>query len=679
MRCRSIAVVVAVALTVAALATAEPRPMTAVDLLSVPTQSDVQLAPGGNAVLFVRTQADWEQDKLVSHIWRVAADGSGLVQMTNGKAGESAPRWSPDGSRFCFIATRDGDTAQLFVQPAGGGEAIQVSRHETSVSRPEWLPDGSALLFLADDGETKEIREANKRSGDVVSFDRDYRQTHLWALDLATRSEKRLTEGSFSVGDYAISPDGAVLAYTSAPTSLVEDGHKAEIYVRPLAGGKAVRLTHDEVSEHGLAFARDGQSLLFEATCNERFEPYHQSHLFEVSVAGGAARIVLPDAAGDVHAAAWARDGRSIVALVNSGVRVHLWALKTPAATPSPLTSGDASVVAWDLDLASGAWAAVIRGASSPGDVWVAAAVGATPIRLTHFAEEVTSAFRMPRVEAVSWTGDDGQKVEGLVTYPLNWKPGTRAPLVVQTHGGPAASSTFEFPDWAYYAPVLAGLGYMVLDPNYRGSTGYGDAFLRDMVGHYFHQADKDVLAGVDALVAKGLADPDKLAAMGWSAGGHMTNWLVATTGRFKAAASGAGAADWISMYAQSDARSERAPWFGGTPWQKGAPLGLYLEQSPIRHLSAATTPTLLMVGEKDVRVPTAQSIEMFRALRSVGVETELLVFPGEPHGLRTLKHRLYKIDSEIAWFERHLFGRAYAMETPPAAADEGEVSGPQH
>jgi dipeptidyl aminopeptidase/acylaminoacyl peptidase len=190
---------------------------------------------------------------------------------------------------------------------------------------------------------------------------------------------------------------------------------------------------------------------------------------------------------------------------------------------------------------------------------------------------------------------------------------------------------------------------------------------MRDMVGHYFHEADKDVLAGVDALVANGLADPDKLAAMGWSAGGHMTNWLVATTSRFKAAASGAGAADWISMYAQSDTRSYRTPWFGGTPWQKGAPIGLYLEQSPITHLAGASTPTLLMVGEKDVRVPTAQSIEMFRALRASGVETELLVFPGEPHGLRTLRHRLDKIDSEIAWFERHLFGRAHEMEKPPA------------
>jgi dipeptidyl aminopeptidase/acylaminoacyl peptidase len=242
----------------------------------------------------------------------------------------------------------------------------------------------------------------------------------------------------------------------------------------------------------------------------------------------------------------------------------------------------------------------------------------------------------------------------------------------VQTHGGPAASSTLAFPSWAEYTPVLAARGYAVLDPNYRGSTGYGDAFLRDMVGHYFNQADDDVLAGVDALVARGLADPAKLVAMGWSAGGHMTNWLITQTDRFAAASSGAGAANWISMYGQSDVRSYRTPWFGGTPWQPDAPIASYLASSPITHVSKAKTPTLILVGEKDPRVPMAQSVEMFRALKAVGCTTELLVFPGEPHGPRSLKRRLHKVNAELAWFERHLFGRAYEMEKPPEVALKG-------
>ena len=673
---RAYRIVLAFLTTVAAVAAAadQPRPMTAVDLLSVPTQSDVQLAPGADFALFVRTRTDWDQDKLVPHIWKVAAEGSSLVQMTNGTTGEKSPRWSPDGSQFCFVATRDGDTAQLFVQPVAGGEALQVSAHETSVSDPEWLPDGHGIMFVADDADSKAAKEAKKLSGEVISYDRDYRQKHLWVLDLASKTEKRVTQGSFSVLEYALSAEGTKLVYVAAPTPLVDDEEKAEIYIRPLAGGETRRLTSNHVGEHGARLSRDGGSILFVAATNERFEPYYQEHLFVVPAAGGGPRMLLKDVPDEIEAADWSRDGQTLMVRVNSGVRVHLWAFDLASARRSRLTDGDSTVLSERIDTVSDAWAALIGGSSSPGDVWIATGIGTPPTRVTHFAEEVEAAFRTPRVEVFTWTGRDGQKVEGLLTYPLDYAAGTRAPLVVQTHGGPMWSSRFGFPDWENYTAVLAAKGYMVLDPNYRGSTGYGDAFMRDMVGHYFHESDKDVLAGVDALVAKGLADPDKVVAMGWSAGGHMTNWLVTTTTRFKAGASGAGAANWISMYAQSDVRTYRTPWFGGSPWGKSGPLGLYLEQSPVTHLAGARTPTLLLVGEKDVRVPTAQSVEMLRALRGSGVEAELVVFPGEPHTLRTPRHQLHKVNSEIAWFERHLFGRTYEMEKPPLTKKDGEA-----
>ena len=665
---------VLILLATVAAAADQPHPMTAVELLSVPIQSDVRLAPGGHFALFVRTQADWDQDKLVSHIWKVGADGADGAKMTNGKTGERSPRWSPDGRRFCFVATRETETAQLFVQSFAGGEAIRVSRHETSVSDPEWSPDGKGIMFLADDADSEQMKTAKKLSGDVISYDRDYRHKHLWLLDLASETETRVTEGSFSVLEYTLSTDGSTLLYVAAPTPLVDDGDKAEIYVRPLAGGEACRLTDNHVGERGARLSPDRRSVLFVAGTNERFETYYQDHLFLVPAVGGTPRMLLKETTDEIEAANWCRDGKTLVVRANSGVRVHLWAFDLATGRRSRLTDGDNSVVSEHIDPVSGAWAAMIGGVSSPGDVWIAIKTGAPPTRVTRFAEDAGAKFRMPRVEAITWTGRDGQKVEGLLTYPLDYVPGTRAPLVVQTHGGPMWSSRFGFPDWENYTPVLAAKGYMVLDPNYRGSSGYGDAFLRDMVGHYFHEADKDVIAGVDALIARGLADPEKLVAMGWSAGGHMTNWLVTTTTRFKAAASGAGATDWISMYGQSDVRTYRTPWFGGTPWEKNAPLGLYLEQSPVTHVAGARTPTLLLVGEKDVRVPTAQSIEMLRALRGSGVEAELLVFPGEPHTLKTPRHQLHKVNSELAWFERHLFGRTYEMEKPPVIKKDDEA-----
>jgi dipeptidyl aminopeptidase/acylaminoacyl peptidase len=275
--------------------------------------------------------------------------------------------------------------------------------------------------------------------------------------------------------------------------------------------------------------------------------------------------------------------------------------------------------------------------------------------------------FDLPRQEAVRYPGEDGVEVEGILYYPLGYEPGRRYPLIVHTHGGPRSSDKFEFGGWGTYTQVSTALGYAVFKPNYRGSTGYGDDFLRDMVGHYFQQAHLDVMAGVDHLIAKGIADGDRMAKMGWSGGGHMTNKIITHTDRFKAASSGAGASNWISMYAQSDTRIQRTPWFGGTPWQEDAPIDLYWGHSPLKDIHKAKTPTLVLVGSNDERVPPPQSVEIYRALKANGVETRLYMAPREPHVWRELRHELFKINVELDWFERHVRGRAYEWAVAPA------------
>jgi dipeptidyl aminopeptidase/acylaminoacyl peptidase len=213
----------------------------------------------------------------------------------------------------------------------------------------------------------------------------------------------------------------------------------------------------------------------------------------------------------------------------------------------------------------------------------------------------------------------------------------------------------------------------MVLQPNYRGSTGYGDDFLRDMVGHYFKNAHLDVMAGVDYLIEQGLVDGDRMGKMGWSAGGHMTNKIITFTDRFKAACSGAGAANWISMYGQSDVRIYRTPWFGGTPWQENAPIDVYWENSPLSDVAQVTTPTIFLVGQNDARVPMPQSVEMHRALKANGVPTHLFVAPRAGHGWGELRHRLYKANVELDWFERWIMERDYEWEKAPGDEEKAE------
>jgi dipeptidyl aminopeptidase/acylaminoacyl peptidase len=243
--------------------------------------------------------------------------------------------------------------------------------------------------------------------------------------------------------------------------------------------------------------------------------------------------------------------------------------------------------------------------------------------------------------------------------------------VVVQLHGGPQESDKFGFGPGVLvnYVPVLAAKGYIVFRPNYRGSTGYGNAFLRDVVGHYFRNMHLDVLAGVDALVAAGIADPERLAVMGWSAGGHLTNKLITTTTRFKAAASTAGAVNWVSFFAQTDTRSGRAAWFGGMPWTSEASATAFWEASPIREIAKARTPTLVFAGQEDARVPVAQSLELYRGLEANGVPSRLIVAPREGHQWAELRHQLRKANEELEWFDRYVMGRAHVWEEAPTGA----------
>jgi len=302
------------------------------------------------------------------------------------------------------------------------------------------------------------------------------------------------------------------------------------------------------------------------------------------------------------------------------------------------------------------------------GDAWTLAFEGETLTRVSGVYDGLESGFQLPRQERVAWKGADGVTVEGLLFYPIGYERGRRSPLVVQLHGGPHESDKFGYGPYFImnYVPVLTAKGYAVLRPNYRGSTGYGDEFLRDVMGTYFKNMHTDVLAGVDALVHQGVADPDRLAVMGVSAGAHLTNKLITITTRFKAASATAGAANWISMFAQTDTRMSRSGWFGGTPWQPNAPIDVFWKNSPMKDAARVKTPTLLIVGEQDMRVPMMQSVEMYRALRAGGVPSRLIVAPREPHQWGELRHQLYKANVELEWFERYVNGRMYSWERVP-------------
>lgn len=651
------------------------RPMGIVDLLNIPRVADPEISPDGRLILYTRGDADWKANRRITHVWRAAVDGGAPVQLTSGAEGEASPRWAPDGRTIAFTAKRgDDEAAQIYLLPIDGGEARRLTSHASAVSEISWASDGGSIYFVAPEPKSDEEKARERAKDDVYAYDESYKQTHLWKVAVASKAETRITGGDFSVTSYALSDDGSRIVYHRTPTPLLGAAADGEVWVAHADGSAAVRLTDNHVPESDARLSPDNARVLFIAQANANFDTYYNGRLFVVPATGGPARPVAGESEPlDVDRAVWSHDGRTIYFLANLGVHEEMFSVPADGGKPKQMTSGKHNIGGWSM--AADRFAMTISDSTNGGDVWTMRASDAAPARVTRVFDYLTREFKLGRQEAIQWKGADGATVEGVLTYPIDYAAGQRYPLAVMTHGGPQAADKYGIGSTTYEIQVLAGMGYAILQPNYRGSTGYGDAFLRDMVGHYFQNAHLDVMTGVDEVVRRGIADPDRLVKMGWSGGGHMTNKIITVTDRFKAAASGAGAANWTSMYAQSDLRYPRTPWFGGTPWQKHAPIDVYWNNSPLKDVASVKTPTIFFVGERDPRVPMPQSVEMYRALASNGVATHLYVAPREPHGWAELRHQLFKVNTEIAWFERYATKRPFTPEKAPGDGKDGARS----
>ena len=635
--CRKTVLCAALALGLAAAPSAlradeEPRAMSAVDLLSLETVSRPLISDDGGRIVFARSSADWKKDRRATHLWRIAADGGAAVQMTNGARGEGGAAISPDGRTLAFVARRGDDKSnQIYLIKMDGGEAVRLGRHATRVRNLQWARDGGGLYFVADDDRSALRKKRRKVKDDMIRYDAERPHRHIWFVDM-DGAARQITDGGFYVINYSLSLDGDRIVYNRAPTSLLDDRWDGEIWVADADGGNALRLTDNDHPEGRALMSPDNRLVLFQASVNATGDPYYQSNLFVVPASGGPVRLLAEDMPHAVVSARWGRDARTIYFVANMGVHTQLFRMRLRDERLTQLTEGEHSINGWDYARGANTHALLIARPDSPGEIHTLKD-GGSPRQVTRAHADLGERFRLPRVELVQWRADDGVAVEGLLYYPLDYERGRRYPLAVQTHGGPLASDRYGSFSTGRYAQVLAARGWAVLQVNYRGSIGYGDAFARDMVGGYFTNAHLDVMDGVDELVRRGIADGERLVKMGWSAGGHLTNKIITHTDRFSAASSGAGAVNWVSMYGQTDIRKNRSVWFGGPPWGRDAPIDTYWKHSPLSEIWKARTPTLVLVGEHDRRVPAAQSVELHRALRFNGVPTRLYMAPRAGHG----------------------------------------------
>jgi len=656
------------------------------DFLSVTTFSEVAASPDGRYVALISQADNFARNQPESAIWRIDLDRRARVTGTVRLAGSARSylqlRWSPDSRYLAFLSGGpDGETNQLYVLDMLGGEPWRLTdaeRLSDGVSTYDWVPAGGAIIFAAPLPQAPEQKEAYEAFyGDAMRFAQTPERSTIERVTLAPElgPAERIATVDFPVGNLRVSPSGEWIALVSdapsKPQRFYNDFAENELYLAPANGAGDVRqLTHNFVQENLIQWRRRGEGLYatglgyVDATRGR----WTQGRIFRIAM-DGRVENVAPTFAGEIGPSyangpfVQLPDGSLLTNAVVS-TRTNINRVDPEAGRAEPLTdfrgavsnlsaSADGKVIAF----------ALVTDRSAP-EVYVASGVPnlRNARRVTDFNAEFNTLPR-PEIEAIRWPNGEGDEIEGVLYWPPGRRGEANLPLIVDIHGGPWSVRTENLGPFgfAYYPALLASRGYLVLEPNYRGGTGRGDAFLHAIEGYSCSRPATDVLTGVDYLIEQGWADPDRMGVMGYSYGGLMTNCLITKTDRFRAAASGAGLWNDISYFGtadnfiQNDVRN-----LGLAPWEN---LQNYWEESPISGAGNITTPTLIVIGGADRRVPTTQGYELYRALVRLGVPAELLIFPGEDHGFVQPAHKLTKVRAEIRWLDHYILGKELRPE----------------
>jgi dipeptidyl aminopeptidase/acylaminoacyl peptidase len=522
---------------------------------------------------------------------------------------------------------------QLWTLPVAGGEAMKVTSHPESISAFDWSPDGKQIAFVAPPAKTDEEKRREREKDDGYVLGEQWRNHRVW---LGTR---QLTDGSTHVRSLAWSPSGRSIAISVAPTAEADASEDAKTQILDIASGQAQDVPGGDLAG-SLTWSPDGRRLAFARAFDGHGISREDVHVWEAG-SPEPARNVSAAIDRDVEDLFWTLDGNAIDVRVSHGatpslVRVHLSSVATEVLERFSHSIG--------VIRRAGATQVFTR-TDRPAELYVWEQGKARALTAINAA---ASQLQLPLAEPVRWKRPNGD-VEGVLFKPFRYDAKRAYPLVVNPHGGPRGHSTLDFDPAAAY---WTSLGYLVLKPNFRGSTGYGDKFTKGNVGDWGDGPYQDVMAGVDALISRGIVDADRLFMYGWSYGGIMANWAATHTDRFKAIVSGASVADGRLQYAISDSRRWRFDYFRGTPFDD-ANYPLYQRESPVTHAKHAKSPTLFIVGAEDKRCPIEQSLMMYRAFKDHGVMTDLLIYPREDHGFVEPRHIVDRAKRAAEWIRR--------------------------
>ena len=653
---------------------AVPRVIALADVDRIVTVRDPQRSPDGTWVAYSVGTVDVAKDKTDNDVWMVKWDGSERVRLTSTGESESAAKWSPDGKWLSFVRQDDKKKAQIWILSRLGGEAQQLTDVAGGVSDYAWAPDGTRLVLTARDVDPSTINdkpdqaprpieiETFKFKRDGIGYVDGKLRTHLYLFDVAARATTSLTSGPYDDTAPTFSLDGRHVAFISARSAAREKTAIREVYVVEARAGATPRQISTKVARHNapLAWSPDGTRLLYMEGGDPRYDAYEQYQMVIVPVAGGGSVALTPSLDRPVTDAAWSRDGSRVTFVVADDRDQHIASVASAGGPVTRLTSGAQVVRSLADSPFDSKFAVLVSTPTQPDEVY--ALDGDTLRKLTGHNDWMASELTLGTVRPVEFTSKDGVRLGALLTLPPGRATTSRVPLVLHIHGGPNGQDSYGF---LFDREWIAANGYAVLQVNYRGSHGRGQAFQSAIFGDWGNKEVLDLLAGVDWAVAEGIADPARLGIGGWSYGGILTNYTIASDPRFKGAVSGAGSSLQLTMYG-TDQYIAQYETEMGQPWKT---MERWMKVSyPFFKVEQIKTPTMFMAGEKDFNVPATGSEQMYQALKSVGTTTRLVIYPGQFHGITRPSYRRHRLEQWVRWFDTHVKGMPAGTPRPAPA-----------
>ncbi len=638
------------------------------DQIHYPLINEISLSPDNGRVVYTVREPllTEERSEYITHLYIADVETGETLQLTRGEHANRYPRWSPNGRHIAFISTRN-EKPNIYAIDTRGGEAWALTSNKKSgVSRLEWSPDGRTIGFLMTVPTTEEKEKSGKAKDDAYLWHEDYEYTHLYTVPFTvgpkeTYEPKQVTGGKLQVINFDWLPDSRTVALLHQPTPLADDWPESRLakvvtdVEEPYKPEDLDDIALTSAWSGGVKVSHDGRWI----ACTTGDQPpvwAFSSRIILYPTKGGAPRLLAqtPDSQGTL--VGWSEYSDAVIISESWGVATQIYELPVSGGECHALTSSETRKKAATVS-PSGLIAFAAEDFETPNSIYV----------LDDGSERLVLSPRMPRnwphdaiprCGVMRWTSKDGKEIEGVVTYPLGYQEGMRYPLIVEVHGGPTGvygRSYYAAPMNHGNTAVLAERGFMILRVNPRGSSGYGKEFRFANYDDWGGGDYKDIMAGVDHLIERGLADPERMGVMGWSYGGYMTSWVITQTDRFKASVVGAGVNNLMSFNGTTDVPRFVPDYFHGNHWER---FEEYTKHSALFQVGGVKTPTLIQHGEKDARVPLGQGMELYNALKQQGVPVQMVIYPRQPHGVGEPRLQIDVRRRPVEWFERWVLGR---------------------